>query len=84
MQHIVEEFEKRTGKKLKDREKGVLGELMQKELLNILKENLNLSTKTEKVEDFEGITMGYQRKMVLSLGGEEVSSIFVSDLGLRY
>lgn len=84
MENIVKEFEERTGKQLKDREKGVLGELIQKELLSAIKDNLSLSTKTEKVEDFEGITMGYQKKIVLSLGREEISSVPVSDISMRY
>jgi hypothetical protein len=84
MEKIVEEFERRTGKRLKEREKGVMGELMQKELLNMLRDNLRISTRTEKLEDLDGIPMGTRKTLVLSLGKDAISSVPVSDVGLRY
>jgi hypothetical protein len=80
MQHIVEEFEKRTGKKLKEREAGVLSELIQKDLLG----NLKLSVVSERVEDFEGVSMGSQRKLVLKFGDTELSKVNISDISMRY
>jgi hypothetical protein len=84
MESIVNKFEQRTGKQLKDREKGVLGELVEQEIKNFLKSNLSLSTRTERMEDLDGIPMGFRKKLVLSFDKEVIASVPVSDVGMRY
>jgi hypothetical protein len=83
MQNIVEEFERRTGKKLKERESGVLAELIQTELMDQLKK-LKLSLHNDVVKDWDGVTMGHQPNIALSLGDEIISRVNVSSLKAKY
>jgi hypothetical protein len=83
MENIVEEFEKRTGKRLKDREKGVLGELVQKDLdalLSIKLKGLKLELHNDVVKDWDGVTMGHQPNIALKLGDDVISRVNVSSL----